>query len=360
MRKNGTLLEFQPSVAVAERLRLLGQTEDVKLSPDQRRLAIVGLTEHKILVIDVTPVHRDGSCVMTSEACVEITCDAFVMPHGLDWIDDHTLIVANRERGLVVIAVPPCDPQAHSVRAEPLLDMVSSDSSHIQTPGAVAVVRVGGDLFDVLSCNYSSQCVARHRLQRKECFEVVEHDTFLDADFQIPDGVTMSEDGSLVAISNHCAKRVDIFADQHERDPHQRAICSLKVHGYPHGVRFAAGDRLLLTADAGRPYVHVFRRGAGGWGGISKPTVSIRVIDEKAFRLGHRNDEEGGPKGLDVSGDGTFFVVSCEAVPIAFFAFADTAARLLSRPALFSISRWWSLLTRGGLIGQPDDRQGMG
>jgi hypothetical protein len=75
-----------------------------------------------------------------------------------------------------------------------------------------------------------------------------------------------------------------------------------------------------------------------------KPAVSVRVIGEEAFRLGHTNDEEGGPKGLDVSGDGTFFVVSCEAVPIAFFAFAETASRLLSRPAAARVAGWQSFL----------------
>lgn len=363
MRENGKLLEFQPSSAVAERLRILGQTEDVKFSPNQDRLAIAGLTENKILVIDIRPVARDGVRVIESEACVEITCDAFVMPHGVAWIDDHTLIVANRERGLVVISVPPCGPQAPSVRAEPLLDMVPAKANHIQTPGAVAVMRLGDGLFDILSCNNSSHHVSRHRLQRKERFEVIEHDTFLGTGFQIPDGVTVSDDAGLIAISNHYAKRVDVFPNRCERGTHAQAICSLAKHGYPHGVRFAAGDRLLLTADAGRPYVHVFRRGGDRWGGTVKPALSIRVIGEEAFKLGHTNDEEGGPKGLDVSGDGSFFVVSCQAVPIAFFAFAETASRLLAKPAAASSAGWWSLLmtSLGNLRrGQPRFRKSCG
>jgi hypothetical protein len=344
MQEDGVLLEFRPSCDVMERLRVLGQTEDVKFSPNEDRLAIAGMTKNKILVIDIRPVARDGVCMIKSEACVEITCDAFDMPHGLAWIDDNTLIVANRRRGLVVISVPPCGPQAPSVRVEPLLDMLPADASHIRSPAAVAVRRLENGLFDVLSCNNVSHRASRHRLQRKERFEVIEHATFLGAKFQTPDGVTVSEDASLVAISNHYGKRIDVFANRCERGGHRQAICSLQNYGYPHGVRFAAGDRLLLTADAGRPYVHVFRRLGDRWRGTVKPAVSVRVIGEEAFRLGHTNDEEGGPKGLDVSGDGTFFVVSCEAVPIAFFAFAETASRLLARPAAARVAGWQSFL----------------
>lgn len=344
MLEHGTSLGFEPTFAVAERLRTLGQTEDVKFSPRQDRLAIAGLTENKILVIDISPVSRDGVCVIESRACVEITCDAFVMPHGVAWIDDNTLIVANRERGLVVVAVPPCGTQAPSVREDPLLDVVPAEASHVQTPGAVAVIRLEDGLFDVLSCNNFAHYVSRHRLQRRERFEVMAHETFLDEGFQVPDGVTVSDDGGLVAISNHYAKRVDVFPRQSRGGAHVQANCSLGKHGYPHGIRFAAEDRLLLTADAGRPYVHVFRRGGDRWRGTVRPAVSIRVIGEDAFRRGHTNDEEGGPKGLDVSGDGTFFVVSCQAVPIAFFAFAETASRLLAMPATGSIAGLRSLL----------------
>jgi len=87
---------------------------------------------------------------------------------------------------------------------------------------------------------------------------------------------------------------------------------------YPHGVRFTADERTVLVADAGEPFVQLYRSD-GVWEGEHEPDASIRVISEESFARGSYNRYEGGPKGLDVTRDGRLMVTSCHEEPFAFF-----------------------------------------
>ena len=100
------LVAFKPSPVVAERCRDLGRTEDVAFSPDQTRLAIASHLRNKILVIHIRPVTENGVLSVLSDACVEIHCRDFARPHGLFWMDDATLAVANREGDVTFVSVP--------------------------------------------------------------------------------------------------------------------------------------------------------------------------------------------------------------------------------------------------------------
>ena len=102
----GQQLTFKPSPVVAERFRALGRTEDVMFSPDQTRLAIAGFNENKVLVLGIEVVTDDGVLSVQSDACVELRCKDFSNPHGLAWLDDGTLIVANRGKDVIAVSVP--------------------------------------------------------------------------------------------------------------------------------------------------------------------------------------------------------------------------------------------------------------
>ncbi|MBL0038437.1 MAG: hypothetical protein IPP36_07305 [Nitrosomonadales bacterium] len=92
---------------VCRKLAGLGRTEDVKFSPDGRRLAIAGFNCNKILILeldcDFTDIHKN---VVISDF-VEISSLSLKNPHGLAFLDDKTLIVANRKGGASVLRLPP-------------------------------------------------------------------------------------------------------------------------------------------------------------------------------------------------------------------------------------------------------------
>jgi DNA-binding beta-propeller fold protein YncE len=325
----GQHLTFKPSSVVAERLRALGRTEDVVFSPDQTRLAIAGFNEHKVLVVQITIVTENGVMSVQSEACVELHCSDFKSPHGLAWIDDGTLVVANRGKDVIVVSVPAVCNAGEAVEIDPLLRLSKGSDGIIRSPGSIAVTRLNDDYFDFLVCNNYRHYISRHIIHRSNGFEAISDVRLFEHGLKVPDGIAISTDGELVAVSNHHGKRVDVFRNDAGSGTQSHPVFSLGIPHYPHGVRFAMEDRLILVADAGAPLVHVFARDGSTWKGAENPLLSIKVIDDDAFRRGHKNPMEGGPKGLDILADGSLFVVSCEEVPIAFFDFRSVRDRLV-------------------------------
>jgi hypothetical protein len=317
----GRQLPFNPSSVVAERLGNLGRTEDVQFSPDQKRLAIAGFIADKILVVQIEIVSENGVLSIVSDRCVELLCPDFNKPHGLAWLDDETLIVANRKKDVIVVSVPVTSKAGLSVEIEPLLRLSEGGDGIIKSPGSVAVTPLGGQYFEVLVCNNYHHYVSRHIIQRRNGFEVISSLRLFEHDLKVPDSIAVSSDGSLVAVSNHYGRRVDVFLNDSDSTTHSLPVFSLGVTHYPHGVRFAMDDHLLLVADAGAPHVHVFSRDGLAWKEARDPLLSIKVIEDEPFLRGNTNPQEGGPKGLDVLVDGSLFVISCDEVPIAFFDF---------------------------------------
>ncbi|MDH4983962.1 hypothetical protein QEZ47_03995 [Aminobacter anthyllidis] len=84
----------------------LGRTEDVKFSPDGRRIAIAGFAKGTCLLLDVE-IERSGSRpILHVTDYMELHSAALNEPHGFDFIDDRTLLVANRMGGVAILAVP--------------------------------------------------------------------------------------------------------------------------------------------------------------------------------------------------------------------------------------------------------------
>jgi DNA-binding beta-propeller fold protein YncE len=100
---------------------------------------------------------------------------------------------------------------------------------------------------------------------------------------------------------------------------HADPVAVLRGAHYPHGVRFASGDRHIVLADAGAPRVHVFASSDGGWHGVGYPTATIRVMDDDTFARGRHNPQEGGPKGIDVDPRTNVLVLTSACTPLSFF-----------------------------------------
>jgi hypothetical protein len=300
---------------VARALAAIGRTEDLRFSPDGRRIAIAGFAERTVVLVDVTVT--DGPAVAVAGVVVATT--DLRQPHGLDWVDTATLVVGDRDGGLALLPVPPGGPgvRTATVGTVPL----AARPELLSGPGSVTVAP---ETSELLVCNNWANTITRHRLDAGGA--VAEEEVWLRRNLDLPDGVAVSGDGRWVAVSNHNEQVVLVYDRSEDVGPDARdPVGVLRGSRYPHGLRFTADGRHLLVADAGTPFVHVHRAGADGWSVAGYPVAAIRVLDDDTFAAGHGRPDEGGPKGLDVDPSGRVLAVTTEHRALGF---VDLAAAL--------------------------------
>jgi hypothetical protein len=311
------------SADVAAAIAAMGRTEDVAFSPDNRRLAVAGFGRSVVFLLDVDLEEVDGAPQVLVLGITEIQSSALQEPHGLAFLDQHLLVVANRGGEAPILPLPPpASAGVGRVEVVPAATIRSDDVDGLSSPGSVVTTRVAAELHEVLICNNYANSVSRHLVDARGTPRVASSQVLLHAGLAIPDGVTVGADHRWVAISNHDTHSVLLFRNEAGLHPATTAHGVLDGVGYPHGLRFTGDGSAVVVADAGAPYVHVYRRGDGTWDGARRPARTIRVMDDDTFERGRHNPQEGGPKGLDIDGTGRLVVVSSEHQPLAFLPLA--------------------------------------
>jgi Lipoprotein LpqB beta-propeller domain len=302
---------FEAPAAVRDALAAMGRTEDIRLSPNGRRLAFAGYGGGRIAIADVEFTSTASGPEVAVTSLDWLASPDLREPHGVDFVDDDTLVVADRIAGIFVFRLPGPGGTGGLTR---IYATDGGPSAALDAPGSV-VVRSNGSGHEVLLCENWENKILRHTLVDGALApgEVVAH-KWLD----VPDGLTISEDGRWLAVSNHNAHSVFIYVSS-ALGEHSDPVAILRGVRYPHGLRFTRNSRRLVVADAGAPRVHVFVSPDGGWRGVGYPTASIRVMDDEAFALGHREVQDGGPKGIDLDPRTNVLVVTSEFLPLAFF-----------------------------------------
>lgn len=297
----------------------LGRTEDVMFSPSGRRLAVAGFRANRIaifeIVIDTT---AKGDKVRLTDV-VEMEAPTLDEPHGLCFLDEHTLVVANRHGDVETYEVPaPCATMTrHQVSAKQKL--FGGAGRLINTPGSVATYPLDPHTVELLVCNNYSNTVTRHTLDRKHDYEATSDALLLAHRLDIPDGISVSPDGAWIAVSNHNTHSVLLYERSRTLHPDAEPDGILLNVLCPHGVRFTPDLEHILVADAGAPYVNVYARNGTSWEGRRDPCSLFRVMDETVFGRGRHNPQEGGPKGIDIDPRGQVLAATCESQPLAFF-----------------------------------------
>lgn len=311
---------FAASKGVLAALEDLGRTEDVKFSPDNCRLALAGFAKNKIVVLDVEiDASAAGKASVRLTDAIEITSSSLHRPHGLFFIDDETLVVANRGQGAPIFAVPPRGAVHTKFELSPL-EMIRNDQVHrLQSPGSVTVSRVDPDLYELLICNNYAHNVSRHILERKEQCILKSHEILLNRGLRFPDGVAIDRQRRWIAISNHEKHSVYLYENTTQLNPHSKPDGILRNVNYPHGVRFTPDNNFVLVADAGAPYVNVYPKGENSWKGTRYPVRAFRVMAEDIYRRGNFHPQEGGPKGIDLDSGMNVLVTTCCEQSLAFF-----------------------------------------
>lgn len=297
----------------------LGRSEDVKFSPDNRRLALAGYTTNEILIvgasIDESPA---GKRVTLSDAMI-LSSPSLKRPHGLSFVDDRTLVVANRAGDASILKLPELRPGRTSFELPAVQTIRADHAQLLKSPGSVTADRIGPELFEILVCNNYAHNVTRHYLDAREGFRVIGNEVLLGKGLNIPDGIAVNRERSWIAVSNHEGMNVLMFEDVPGLDRSSEAGGILRAANYPHGVCFSADDQFVLVADAGSPHFRVYAKAGADWRGERDPIATVRVMDEETFTRGHRNPQEGGPKGLDIAHRMNVVATTCEEQPLAFF-----------------------------------------
>lgn len=313
-------IELEAQQAVRDALTELGRTEDVRFSPSGRRFALACYSDARIALADVE-IDVSASRPHVSVTRLErLEASGLHEPHGIDFADEDTLVVGQRSGGVSVLRLPGAG------RPDRLtaIDSTGVVDGLLDSPGSVAVRSLADGRQEVLACNNWTSTITRHTIDSGGALtggEVIAR-KWLD----LPDGLAVSGDGRWLAVSNHNSHSVLVFEYPtlgESSDP----VGLLRGALYPHGVRFGPGDRTLVVADAGAPYVHVFDAPGDGWSGVGYPARTIRVMDEETFARGHRNPQEGGPKGIDVDARANVLAVTSECQPLAFFDFGAALGR---------------------------------
>ena len=315
---DGRSVAFSAARDVQAAIARIGRTEDVQFSPGGRRLALPGLKTNRLLVLDVEAEAGAVPPKVSLTGFLEVECDAFSAPHGVAWLDESILIVANRE-GLVSVVALPADRKDASISVEPVRTIGGDGADLVKTPGSLIVSSVGLGLVELIVCNNYVDHVTRHLLDRRDSCAVIASELLLDDGIAVPDGIARSRCGRWLAVSNHDHRNVLLFRNDQRIARSAEPQGSLAGISYPHGLEFSGDGRSLIVADAGAPFVRLFRSEDGDWAGPRDPSESIRVLGSADFRRGNHTPREGGPKGIDLSRDNRLMVTSCESRPLAFF-----------------------------------------
>lgn len=303
-------LAAQVSVEAPEHVRdalaTLGRTEDVRLSPDGSRLAFACYARNHVAVARVELARDAGGARVLVEDIAFHGSPLTKEPHGLDFLEDDLLVVANRGGPVELLRLPADGGSASSL---------GSVACELGAAGSVVAVPSASGEHEVLVVHNWASAVTRYRLAEGSLVggEVVAR-RWLD----LPDGVAASADGRWLAVSNHNSHDVLVF-ETAALGPDADPVAVLRGVAYPHGLRFTSGDRLLVVADAGAPYVDVFSRPGPSWSGVAYSTVSLRALDDEAFSRGHHSPQEGGPKGLEIDPRTGVLLVTAEESPLAAF-----------------------------------------
>jgi len=305
---------------VLEKVSQLARTEDIRFSPDGKRLAIAGYAKHSITIFDVGIDTRGAAPEITLSNYLELESEVFDYPHGLDFIDNETLAIANRKGLVTVCAVPPSSVENRLVPSAPLAMLKKADTwKKLHAPGSLAVSKVTPEGYELLVCNNFRNWVSRHQILGREAHKVTGNKIILERDLDVPDGVAMAASKQLFAVSNHFKHEVCIYRNDDKNHRRTLPMGTLKGLDFPHGLRFFGEDHYMMVADAGLPYLWLFQSADGGWQGEHRPVCAIRVMSEAVYLKGHYYHQEGGPKGLDFSPDGQILATTCEMQPLEFY-----------------------------------------
>jgi DNA-binding beta-propeller fold protein YncE len=308
---------------VRDALKRIGRTEDVCFSPNNRRMALACLGRDTLAIVDVAIKSNSGRPHVAITGAAEYSSPHLMTPHGVDFLDNDTIIVGNREGKAVAFRLPSNSNAVSDPEVQPIMSLPGDEFELVNSPGSIAIIRAPDAPVEVLLCDNRKSSVTRHTVEG-DPFRVLSNDILLRRLLDFPDSVAVTEDNRWIAVSNHHSHVVMLYHRTRSLSEDSNPQCILRGTLYPHGLQFSADGRHLFVADAGSPHLHIYARDGEAWRGVRYPKASMRVMSDDIFEMGL--DPEGrGPKGVAIDNNGHVLAATYENQPMAFF---DIAAML--------------------------------
>jgi len=315
----------------------LGRTEDIRFSPSNRRLVVLSFSKNKGAVFEVNVSASPEGKIIISDA-FEFSSSHLKRPHGVDFIDEEKIIVANREGDITIFELP----SGGGGRSYELMPLeIIRAGEFLTTPGSVSILRKDKGRYEALVCNNFSNQVTRHIIGFNNKLYSTNGEILLKKWISVPDVIAASQ--RWIAVSNHNCHNVFVYENNGSLAEFSDPDGILRCVRYPHGLRFSSDGAFILVADAGAPYVHIYKKDASGWRGVRNPVKSFRVLKDEDFLRGHSTAYDGGAKGIDIDNSMRIFATTCEVQPLAFF----DLARILEGISLEDVP---SLPSSGGAL----------
>jgi hypothetical protein len=315
-------LKYQATPEVQQMLSRMRRTEDLRLSPSGRLLAIAGFCSDRLILFRLRLETTAGIPEIRIMDYLQFTSPALSHPHGITFFDEHTVVIANRTGKVSFFRVPPMGDQQKSFNLKPLRVLGSSPFTRLHSPGSLDTYKTGEGRYRLLICNNYADVVTEAEVRLNGSLSVRKHRVLLRKSLQIPDGICVSADRRWIAVSNHVPGTLYIYRNTPDLGVSSDPVAELRGMDCPHGVRFTDDGRKIVVVDSADPTLCVYACGAGGWSGTMRPEKVVRVLDDETFQRGRYNVEEGGPKGIDINEAAGILAMTCEHQPLTFYDLA--------------------------------------
>lgn len=267
----------------------IGRVESVKLSPNLKKIAYASFDLNKIIIFDIKIIKKN----IYFEEVVFVDCDFFNEPHDFSWIDNKTIIVANRSGAAILFDVP-----KKSQNIKPKLIIHEAEKSN-----AVCFIKEDSKI-KLFFCNVYHEII---QVDIDEKLEKIFKKIKLKNDLKVPDGLAINLSKNQIAIANALKNNIIIY-DINKHD-------SFELHGSqrPHGLSFVL-DRFLLSSGGGDQFINV-------WDLEQKKIIfKIKALEKNQYLL-RGNDFEGGIKGIFYSSELNLLFLTCPNAPFLIFDF---------------------------------------
>lgn len=294
-------LAYDASSEVRDVIARIGRTEDVKLSPDNRRLAIVDYFNNKVFLFSIRIENSATSPKVTILDYSIISSASLCAPHGVAFLGNDHIIVCNRAGDVCVFKISMPGELPRERNLEPIASINGRGvlRAKVKTPGSVVCYEIAENCYRFFICNNHLNFVTSHIIWLGNNTKIRNEGILIENRLKTPDGVGLSGDKAWIAISNPVDGEIQIY--RHTLDLNKKTAPAAILRGIvcPHGVRFTS-DGKVLVADAASQYLRVYESKDGNWNGVQEPARSIRLLDDETFYSGRYDSREGGVKGIDI------------------------------------------------------------
>lgn len=315
--------------SVQNKLDTLARTEDLRFSPCGRYLAIAGFGKNEIAIFEVAETEESETRPLSLTRHTRIVSDCLKQPHGIDFVDDRRLVVANRNGFGEMFELPPNPTETDTLHLSSVATFKKLGfRKKVRWPGSVISIPHGSNRATLLFCNNYKDLISRHEISLSgEMPKITDNRVAVKEELRVPDGIARCPASGTIAVSNHAHHNVVLYQGLDSMMPDARPDCTLTRVDCPHGLRFTSDGQYLLVADAAMPFVHIYERGTG-WNGEKRPVAHVRIMDDTLFMTGHSNPEEGGAKGLEIDAKDRFFLLTSEFQVMAIFDLQDILSQI--------------------------------